>query len=84
MVVIFLHEEIVVLLDEQAFAPCQLRRLDLLQDLVIDLRSLINELELGLVAVAHPSVELSLQEEGDDKPVDGNHAVGGTLQEKED
>lgn len=33
--------------------------------------------------MGHSTIQLSLQKEGDDEPVDGYHAVGRAFQEKE-
>ena len=75
MVMIFFHKQIIIFLNKQTLASSQLRRFDLLQDFIIDLRALVDQFQFGLIAMAHSSIEFSLQEEGDYEPINGDQTV---------
>lgn len=75
MVVVLLYEKIVVLLNYQVFMVNYLCLLYPSEQLVVNLRSLIDEPQLCLVAVDHLGIQLPLYQEGDDEPIDPNKAV---------
>jgi hypothetical protein len=83
VVMVFLDEEIVVLFDYEAFISDEFGRFELAEQVVVHVGALLDESELGGVAVHHAAVEFALQEEGDEKPVDADEAVVGAFVEEE-
>jgi len=83
VIVVLVDEQIVVFLDEHVLATCQFGSLDLFHYLVVYFGTLVDQFEFGLVAVSHAPIELSLEEEGNDEPVDTDETIGRTLVEEQ-
>ena len=51
--------------------------------MIIEVGSLLYELEFGCIAVCHSAVQLSLQQKGDEEPVYADEAVVGAFIEEQ-
>lgn len=81
---VLLDKQVVVLLDDDFLRMDDLGLFDFAKKLVVDLGPLINQPQFGLVTVPHLAVKLSLQQEGNDKPINANEPINMALSEQED
>jgi len=72
MVVTLLNEQIVIALHKHPLSMHNSGLQHLLQKLVVELGPLVNEPQLGEVAMLHAVVQHPLDQEDDDEPVDGD------------
>lgn len=84
MVVVLLDEEVIVFFSNESLPADEFGLPDLIEQVVVDVGPLLDEAQLGLVAVHHFAVEFALEEEGDEEPVDADEAIVRALVEEQD
>ena len=82
MVVVFFNEKIVIFLDNQVLVSDDFGLLDFFQKFVIGIGSFLNESQFSRVAMSHPSIQFSLQQECNHKPINCNKTVSFAFDEK--
>ena len=83
MIVVLLYEEIIVFLYDDVLPADEFCLLEGVQKVVVEVGSLLNQLEFGCVAVSHPAIEFPLQQKHDQEPIDPYETVVRTLVEEQ-
>ena len=83
MIVILVDEKIIIFLSDDVLPPNKLGRFELIQEMVVEIRPVLNQPQLCSVAMHHSAIKFSLQQKGYQEPVYANEAIVRTLTEKQ-